>query len=257
MDSEDDMHDANDVESLNDDSTMAKLKMLPFDGNLRNHCNHVTKEKCDFLSSVNTEEHSEEHNMNLSRLCPELPDESFERDGDDMEDLAVFKRPFYLEFLNFCIERFNVAFWSSTFKKYVDRVVDYLMEDTRQNTLLLDDSPYKKILNPIKKSTFTFPYNSIFPHIYNYENHNDLSLEVLKRFVTIEKEIVQIEGSVQSSETEGLPINLKGKRDFIAGVADDNGYGWPIAKSLAAAGAKILLGIWIPFLTTLRMYQKI
>ncbi|CAI9774480.1 unnamed protein product [Fraxinus pennsylvanica] len=27
----------------------------------------------------------------------------------------------------------------------------------------------------------------------------------------------------------GLPINLKGKRAFIAGVADDNGYGWAIA----------------------------
>ncbi|KAL0389390.1 UNVERIFIED_CONTAM: Enoyl-[acyl-carrier-protein] reductase [NADH], chloroplastic [Sesamum calycinum] len=46
----------------------------------------------------------------------------------------------------------------------------------------------------------------------------------------------------------GLPINLKGKRAFIAGVADDNGYGWAIAKSLAAAGAEILLGTWVPAL---------
>jgi enoyl-[acyl-carrier-protein] reductase (NADH) len=37
-----------------------------------------------------------------------------------------------------------------------------------------------------------------------------------------------------------------GKRAFIAGVADDNGYGWAIAKSLAAAGAEILLGTWVP-----------
>lgn len=37
-----------------------------------------------------------------------------------------------------------------------------------------------------------------------------------------------------------------GKRAFIAGVADDNGYGWAIAKQLAAAGAEILLGTWVP-----------
>lgn len=37
-----------------------------------------------------------------------------------------------------------------------------------------------------------------------------------------------------------------GKRAFIAGVADDNGYGWAVAKSLAAAGAEILVGTWVP-----------
>ncbi|KAK8630337.1 hypothetical protein V6N13_079135 [Hibiscus sabdariffa] len=55
----------------------------------------------------------------------------------------------------------------------------------------------------------------------------------------------------ESSETKpvsGLPIDLKGKRAFIAGVADDNGYGWAIAKSLAAAGAEILVGTWVPAL---------
>lgn len=39
---------------------------------------------------------------------------------------------------------------------------------------------------------------------------------------------------------------ITGKRAFIAGVADDNGYGWAIAKSLAAAGAEILVGTWVP-----------
>ncbi|KAJ7971450.1 Enoyl-[acyl-carrier-protein] reductase [NADH], chloroplastic [Quillaja saponaria] len=46
----------------------------------------------------------------------------------------------------------------------------------------------------------------------------------------------------------GLQIDLTGKRAFIAGVADDNGYGWAIAKSLAAAGAEILVGTWVPAL---------
>ncbi|KAE9455927.1 hypothetical protein C3L33_12173, partial [Rhododendron williamsianum] len=50
------------------------------------------------------------------------------------------------------------------------------------------------------------------------------------------------------SPLPGLPIDLRGKRAFIAGVADDNGYGWAIAKSLAAAGAEILVGTWVPAL---------
>ncbi|KAG2398028.1 Enoyl-[acyl-carrier-protein] reductase [Vigna angularis] len=54
--------------------------------------------------------------------------------------------------------------------------------------------------------------------------------------------------SSAESAVSGLPINLKGKRAFIAGVADDNGYGWAIAKSLAAAGAEILVGTWVPAL---------
>ena len=29
-------------------------------------------------------------------------------------------------------------------------------------------------------------------------------------------------------------------------MADDNGYGWAIAKSLAASGAEILVGTWVP-----------
>ncbi|KAL2540872.1 Enoyl-[acyl-carrier-protein] reductase [NADH] [Abeliophyllum distichum] len=55
-------------------------------------------------------------------------------------------------------------------------------------------------------------------------------------------------GAGENKPAPGLPINLKGKRAFIAGVADDNGYGWAIAKSLAAAGAEILVGTWVPAL---------
>ncbi|KAH1141289.1 hypothetical protein GYH30_032510 [Glycine max] len=55
------------------------------------------------------------------------------------------------------------------------------------------------------------------------------------------------EFSAQSADS-GLSIDLKGKRAFIAGVADDNGYGWAIAKALAAAGAEILVGTWVPAL---------
>lgn len=43
-----------------------------------------------------------------------------------------------------------------------------------------------------------------------------------------------------------LPINLKGKKAFIAGIGDDQGYGWAIAKALAEAGAEILIGTWTP-----------
>ncbi len=43
-------------------------------------------------------------------------------------------------------------------------------------------------------------------------------------------------------------MNLKGKRAFIAGIGDDQGYGWAIAKSLAEAGCEILIGTWTPIL---------
>ena len=45
-----------------------------------------------------------------------------------------------------------------------------------------------------------------------------------------------------------LKIDLHGKRAFIAGIGDDQGFGWAIAKSLAEAGAKILVGTWTPIL---------
>ncbi|OIT27914.1 enoyl-[acyl-carrier-protein] reductase [nadh] 2, chloroplastic [Nicotiana attenuata] len=55
-------------------------------------------------------------------------------------------------------------------------------------------------------------------------------------------------GASEQVPVSGLPIDLRGKRAFIAGIADDNGYGWAIAKSLAAAGAEILVGTWVPAL---------
>lgn len=45
-----------------------------------------------------------------------------------------------------------------------------------------------------------------------------------------------------------LQINLKGKKAFIAGIGDDQGFGWAIAKALAEAGAEILVGTWTPIL---------
>jgi enoyl-[acyl-carrier protein] reductase I len=45
-----------------------------------------------------------------------------------------------------------------------------------------------------------------------------------------------------------LAIDLTGKRAFIAGVADDAGYGFAIARALAQAGASICVGTWPPAL---------
>lgn len=50
-----------------------------------------------------------------------------------------------------------------------------------------------------------------------------------------------------------LGIDLSGKRAFIAGVADDRGYGWAIVRALAQAGASICVGTWPP---TLRIFKK-
>ncbi len=45
-----------------------------------------------------------------------------------------------------------------------------------------------------------------------------------------------------------LAIDLRGKRAFIAGVGDDKGFGWAIAKALKEAGADIIVGTWTPML---------
>jgi len=45
-----------------------------------------------------------------------------------------------------------------------------------------------------------------------------------------------------------LKIDLKGKKAFVAGIGDDQGFGWAIAKSLAEAGAEIFIGTWPPIL---------
>ncbi len=45
-----------------------------------------------------------------------------------------------------------------------------------------------------------------------------------------------------------LPIDLRGKRAFVAGVADDGGFGFAIARALAQAGASVCVGTWPPAL---------
>jgi enoyl-[acyl-carrier protein] reductase I len=45
-----------------------------------------------------------------------------------------------------------------------------------------------------------------------------------------------------------LAIDLSGKRALVAGVSDDGGFGFAIAKALAEAGATITLGSWPPAL---------
>ena len=45
-----------------------------------------------------------------------------------------------------------------------------------------------------------------------------------------------------------LSIDLSGKRALVAGVSDDGGFGFAIAKSLAEAGATICLASWPPAL---------
>src|ERR1700733_10918727 len=45
-----------------------------------------------------------------------------------------------------------------------------------------------------------------------------------------------------------LNIDLAGRRALVAGVADDGGFGFAIAKALAEAGATVCVGTWPPAL---------
>ncbi|KAL5204757.1 hypothetical protein ABZP36_009628 [Zizania latifolia] len=58
----------------------------------------------------------------------------------------------------------------------------------------------------------------------------------------------QWKGLQAAKLNEKIEKMFRGKRAFIAGVADDNGYGWPIAKAIAASRAEILVGTWVPTL---------
>src|SRR5512139_1218386 len=49
-----------------------------------------------------------------------------------------------------------------------------------------------------------------------------------------------------------LAIDLKGKHALVAGVADDGGFGWAIAKALAEAGASVSVATWPPALGIFR-----
>jgi enoyl-[acyl-carrier protein] reductase I len=49
-----------------------------------------------------------------------------------------------------------------------------------------------------------------------------------------------------------LNIDLRGKRALVAGVADDNGFGFAIAKALAEAGASVCVATWPPALNIFR-----
>ncbi len=51
-----------------------------------------------------------------------------------------------------------------------------------------------------------------------------------------------------------LSIDLTGRRALVAGIADDGGYGFAIAKALAEAGATIVVGTWPPALS---IFQKL
>ena len=49
-----------------------------------------------------------------------------------------------------------------------------------------------------------------------------------------------------------LTIDLTGKHALVAGVADDGGFGFAIAKAFAEAGAKVSVATWPPALGIFR-----
>lgn len=50
-----------------------------------------------------------------------------------------------------------------------------------------------------------------------------------------------------------LSIDLTGRRAFVAGIADDKGYGWAIVRALTQAGASVCVGTWPP---VMRIFTK-
>src|SRR5213076_1927483 len=59
---------------------------------------------------------------------------------------------------------------------------------------------------------------------------------------------------VECAAVMTLAIDLSGKRALVAGVADDAGFGFAIAKALAEAGASVCVGTWPP---ALKIFQNL
>src|SRR5712671_511034 len=55
-------------------------------------------------------------------------------------------------------------------------------------------------------------------------------------------------GAARAIWARMLPIDLSGKHALVAGVADDGGFGFAIAKALAEAGARVSVATWPPAL---------
>ena len=53
-----------------------------------------------------------------------------------------------------------------------------------------------------------------------------------------------------------LNIDLKGKKAFVVGIGDDQGFGFAIAKALAQAGCEIIIGTWTPIVNIFEMSWK-
>ncbi|XP_055827435.1 uncharacterized protein LOC129895710 [Solanum dulcamara] len=55
---------------------------------------------------------------------------------------AVFKRPFNDDFLQFCLEKFNVGVWSSRIRKNVELVLDFLLGNAKEKLLFCWDQSH-------------------------------------------------------------------------------------------------------------------
>ncbi|CAI0388248.1 unnamed protein product [Linum tenue] len=166
---------------------------------------------------------------------------------------SFFVRPYYLDFLNFCFRKFEVAVWSSRTRKNISILIDYLFGDLKNsllfcwdlshctttqfktvenkhkplvfkeltkvwnkedpqlpwergyfnesNTLLVDDSPYKALLNPAN--------SGIHPDPYSYEDLNDNSLGVdgdLRVYLEQLSEAVNVQKFVETNPFGQKPV---------------------------------------------------
>ncbi|XP_018479915.1 uncharacterized protein LOC108850973 [Raphanus sativus] len=94
----------------------------------------------------------------------------------------VYKRPFVGEFMKFCLERFEVGIWSSAneldqkhstnsgfktlknsdeqmFFKDLSKVFQKFKEFSASNTILIDNEPFKALINPDNTGLFRVTYD--------------------------------------------------------------------------------------------------
>ncbi|KAK9699373.1 hypothetical protein RND81_08G169800 [Saponaria officinalis] len=221
LDSREEKNSSQDVSVADSQDSVLSVSLRPLNPCAREYHRLSCKQESMpyFLESLRKQERKKLLVLDINGILADIvypPPKGYKADTK-IAGRAVFTRPFCSDFLKFCLERFNVAIWSSRSRKIIDRLLNYLMGDMKDrlvfcwdlshctpsnfrclenkhktlvfkelrkvwdnydphlpwekgffnesNTFLLDDTPYKALLNPA--------HTAIFPYSYGYKDIAD------------------------------------------------------------------------------------
>ncbi|CAL1373082.1 unnamed protein product [Linum trigynum] len=98
---------------------------------------------------------------------------------------VVYKRPHCQEFLKFCFERFDVAFWTAAKRWYTDNALDCVMNGLKKSDIMFawnqdrcNDSGFKT-LNKTDKPLFLKELKTVLDNLFMVRNASYLALNTV------------------------------------------------------------------------------